>query len=570
MPGEGRGPDGGTFDYVIVGAGPAGCVLANRLTEDGNSTVCLLEAGPPDIHPYMKVPSGFIKIIFNPKYTWQFKTEPTELTNGRAISVLQGRTLGGSSSINGLVYNRGQKEDYDDWEAQGNKGWNYESILPYFKRSERWLGKGDDDYHGRDGTGSVTNLEWIHPVCEAFIGGAGELGIPRNRDYNGANQEGVGYFQRIIEGRWRVSAATAFLKPARSRSNLEVRTRARSERIVFEDNRAVAVRYVSDGDRSTRREVRARREIILCSGTVNTPRLLQLSGVGPAGLLKELGVPVVKDLAGVGENFRDHYSCRIVARARNVKTVNEIARWPRLGLQVARWAMGWPSVLTLSPSLVHIFCKSRDGVERPDLQGVFTPASYKAGFVSLLDDYPGMTCGFWPHRPKSAGFIRAQSTNVFEDPLIQPNYLSDPEDQRVLLDGVRLARKLVRTSKMAQYFESEQMPGPGVEKDDELLDYVKQYGTSSWHLVGTARMGPETDPTAVVDDQLRVYGVEGLRIADASVMPMSPSGNTYAPTVMVAEKAADMIRGRPPLEPIAIGGDQRQGDHRSSRTSTPV
>jgi len=540
-----------TYDYVIVGAGAAGCVLANRLTEDGRTTACVLEAGPPDRNFYIHIPVGFIKMIFNPAYTWQFKSEPTENTGNRAIATLQGRTIGGSSSINGLVYNRGQRADYDNWAQRGNRGWSYAQVLPYFKRSEHRIG-GDNRFRGHDGPLPITDIDWIHPVCEAFIAGAVGLGIPRNPDYNGAFQAGVGYFQRFIDRGWRVSAARAFLNPARARRTLEVRTLARVVDIVLDGKRARGVRFVYDSDRQRRREVHARREVILCSGTVNTARLLQVSGIGPARVLADIGVPMVHELAGVGENFRDHYSVRIVARARNIKTINEFARGIDFAGQVARWMLGRPSMLALSPSLVHIFWRSRNTLEDPDLQGVFTPASYKAGFVSQLDDYPGMTCGFWQHRPESVGYVHARSIDPYVDPVIQPNYLADPNDWQVLLGGMRLARRLLQTPELAPYFEAEHLPGPGVSTEDEFFDYARRYGTSSWHLVGTARMGPASDPTAVVDDQLRVHGLDGLRVVDASVMPMSPSANTYAATLMIAEKASDMIRGRTPLPPADI------------------
>lgn len=538
------------FDYIIVGAGPAGCVLADRLTEDGRTTVCVLEAGPSDRNLMIHIPAGFIKMVFNPAYTFEFQTEATEQTAGRRIPTMQGRVVGGSSSINGLIYNRGQAADFNSWAQRGNRGWGYADVLPYFMRSERRIGPGDARYRGRNGAMPITDLDWIHPICEAFIAGAVGLGIPRTADYNGAEQAGVGYFQRIIHRGWRMSAARCFLDPARKRHTLDVRTHARVTAILFEDRRAVAVRYLHGDSTKRQREVRARREVILSAGTVNTPRLLQISGVGGPSLLRQLGVPIVHALNGVGENFRDHYSVRIVARAKNAKTINELARGANLIWQIARWSLGKPSILALSPSLVHIFWKSRKGLDGPDLQGVFTPASYKAGFVSLLDDYPGMTCGFWPHRPESVGHVRARSTDPFVDPVLQPNYLSAENDQRVLLGGIRLARQLFQTPQLAPFFEKEQLPGRQIDTDDELLDYARHYGTSSWHLIGTARMGPADDSTAVVDDQLRVHGLQGLRVVDASVMPTSPSANTMAATLMIAEKAADMIRGRTPPSPV--------------------
>jgi choline dehydrogenase-like flavoprotein len=544
-------PDGDFFDYVIVGSGAAGSVLAHRLTETPGATVCVLEAGPPDRHPYIHVPAGFIKMLFNPDFTWQFKTEPSEGSGGRAIPTTQGRTLGGSSSINGMIYNRGQRADLDSWAQRGNRGWGYVDMLPYYKRTERRIGVADDRIHGREGNLPVTDIDWFHPICEAFIAGAVGLGLPRCVDYNsGDRQEGVGYFQRAIYRGWRHSAARVFLHPAKATGRLEVRTDARAAAVLFDGKRAVGVRYVNDRDRNGYQVVRARREVILSCGTANTAKLLQISGVGPAPLLQSIGVPVVHELAGVGENFRDHYAVRLVARVKNSVTINELSRGLGLAKQIARWAMGKPSILALSPSLVHWFWKSNQALEQPDLQGVFSPASYKEGFVGMLDDYPGMTCGVWQHRPESTGYVRARSADPFADPLLQPNYLADPIDRQVLLSGMRLAQTLLHTPQLVRYFAGDQLPGPGVRSDNELMDYARRYGSTAYHLIGTARMGPATDPTAVVDDQLRVHGMEGLRVADASIMPSMPSANTYATTMMIAEKAADMIRGRPPLAPV--------------------
>jgi choline dehydrogenase len=541
---------GDAFDYVIVGSGAAGSVLANRLTEEPGATVCVLEAGPPDRHPYIHVPAGFIKMLFNPDFTWQFKTEPSEGSGGRPIPTTQGRTLGGSSSINGMIYNRGQRADLDSWAQRGNRGWGYVDMLPYYKRTERRIGLADDRIHGREGSLPVTDIDWSHPICEAFIAGAIGAGIPRCADYNsGDHQAGVGYFQRAIHRGWRHSAARVFLHPAKATGRLDVRTDARAAAVLFEGRRAVGVRYVHERDRSEH-VVQARREVILCCGTANTAKLLQISGVGRAELLGSIGVQVVHELPGVGENFRDHYSARLVARVKNSATINELARGMGLAGQIIRWAMGRPSILALSPSLVHWFWKSNDSMDQPDLQGVFSPASYKQGFVGLLDDYPGMTCGVWQHRPESIGHVRARSADPFEDPIIQPNYLADPIDRRVLIAGMKLARQLLHTPELVHYFDGDALPGPDVQGDDEWLDYARQYGSTAYHLIGTARMGPATEPTAVVDDQLRVHGLQGLRVADASIMPSMPSANTYATTMMIAEKASDMIRGRPPLAPV--------------------
>ncbi|MFC7474275.1 GMC family oxidoreductase [Dankookia sp. GCM10030260] len=543
--------DADTFDYVIVGSGAAGSVLANRLSADPNLTVCVLEAGPPDRNPFIHIPAGFIKTLADPGVTWQFKTEPLEMTGGRRISTVQGRTLGGSSSVNGMIYNRGQPADLDNWAQRGNRGWGYADCLPYYRRSENRIGVSDDS-RGRNEDGiPITDMDWIHPLSEAFIKGCEGIGIPRCVDYNSGNQAGVGYFQRAIRKGRRVSAAVAFLKPALARPNLEVRTNARASHILFEGKRAVGVRYVA-APSAPAQEVRARREVILSSGTVNTARLLQVSGVGPADLLGRLGVPVVHALRGVGSNFRDHYASRFVMRARpGVETLNELARGLKLGGQIARWAMGKPSILATAPSHVHVFWKSFEGLDEPDLQCVFTPGSYAEGKVYVLDEVPGVTAGAWQHRPESTGWVRARSTNVFEDPEINPNYLSDPMDIRVHLGGMRLLRRMLGTPELGQYVDAETLPGPDVQTDDELLDFAKKNGSTTYHLIGTARMGPETDASAVVSDRLLVHGMQALRVVDASIMPGMPSANTYATTLMIAEKAADFIRGREALSEAA-------------------
>ena len=545
---------GDEFDYVIVGSGAAGSVLAARLVEDPGVTVCVLEAGPPDRHPYIHLPAGFIKIMFNPAYTWQFKTEPTELTGGRAVAVPLGRTLGGCSSINGMVINRGQADDFNTWAQRGNRGWGYADVLPYFKRFERRVGEGDDLYRGRDGELPVTDNDWRHPVTEAFLRGVEGLGIPRNPDYNGVSQPGAGYFQRAIEGGRRCSAARMFLRPAGATGRLDVRTNARATVVLLEGKRAVGVRYVHDADRTTAHEVRVRREVIVAAGTINTPRLLQISGIGPAELLRQIGAPVFHDLPGVGENYRDHYSVRVVARAKNTATMNEMARGLRLAGQALRWAAGKPSILAMSPSHAHVFWKSDPDISGADVQYVFTPASYKSGFVSLLDDYPGMSLGLWQHRPESTGYVRARSTDPYVDPVIQPNYLRHPTDRRAMIGGIRQARRMLQTPELAPFVDHESLPGANLQSDDELLDFAKRYGGTVWHLIGTARMGPVSDSDAVVDDRLCVHGFDGLRVVDASIMPSMPSANTYASTLMIAEKASDMIRGRPPLPSVEIPG----------------
>ena len=540
------------FDYVIVGAGSAGCVLANRLSADGRHSVCLLEAGPLDWNPFIHISTGFVKIWTNPNLNWLYENEPSYWTGGRVIATPRGKTLRGSSSINGNVYSRGQPLDFDGWSQRGNRGWGYADVLPYFRRSEQRIGAGDDTYRGRDGNVRITDLGWQHPLCEAFIEGATQLGMPRNTDYNGARQEGVSYAQRTIHNRRRVSTARAYLNPAKSRPNLNVRTNAHAPRILLDGKRTVGVAYAKGGRGGAVTEVRANREVILSGGTINSPQLLHLSGIGPQGLLQGLGIDVEHALAGVGENFRDHYGTRVIARAKNTDTINERSRGLKLALEVAKYVTGGDSILNLTPALVYCFWHSNEAVPNNDLQVVFTPGSWKQGVMWQADDEPGFTIGSWQQRPESKGWVRARSADPFDKPSIQPNYLAEEGDRQVMLAGMKLARRLMRTEPLSAYFHDERYPGEAVQTDDELLDAARQQGFTTFHVLGTCRMGPESDPTAVVDDQLRVHGMEGLRVIDASIMPTMLSGNINAGVMMIGEKGADLILGHPAPEPIIV------------------
>jgi choline dehydrogenase len=537
------------FDFVVVGAGAAGCVLANRLSADGCNTVCLLEAGPPDDNVYIHIPAGFIKLAYDPKYTWQFKTEPGEGTAGRRIPTTQGKTLGGSSSINGFNCTRGQSNDYDGWASSGNPGWSYAEVLPYFKRSERRIGNFDSRYRGSDGLLPIADCDWRHPLCDAFIDSAHEIGVPHNSDYNGASQEGAGYYQRWIYKGRRHSAASAFLKPAMKRSNLTVRTGAQATKVLLDGTRAVGVEYVVN-ERGLVRHVRARREVVLTAGAANTPKLLLLSGIGDATLLAEIGVPVRHHLPGVGENLQDHHMVRSVCRVKNATTLNQTARGVRLLGQIVLWCLGKPSILSISPSVAYAFWKSNPALERADLQFHFSPGSYKEGVAGLLDDFPGMTLGFYQLRPKSTGTLRLQSANPFDAPLIQPNYMTDEGDKLVVAAALRLTRRMLHSDALSPYHDGDEFPPASSVSDQDLIEFARQRGGTAWHLIGTCRMGPATNPSTVVDAELRVIGLQGLRIADASIMPSMPSGNTQIPTMMIAEKAADMLMGRaaPPAE----------------------
>lgn len=541
-----------TYDYVIIGAGSAGSVLANRLSEDPDTTICVLEAGPPDWNPFIHIPAGFLKTITDPNVNWLYETEPSEGTAGRAIHQPRGKTLGGSSSINGHIYTRGNRMDYDGWAQRGNLGWGYADILPYFRRTETREGDADPTFRGGDGPLKVTDIDWSHPLTEAFIEGAVSIGIPRAKDYNGAKQEGVSYSQRTIANGRRMSAARAFLRPAMKRPNVHVITHAHATKIIIENKRAVGVAYNKGGARGTPKKIMAAREVILSGGTINSPQLLQISGIGDPEYLRSIGVEVVHALPGVGENLRDHYAPRFTARVKNTDSINERASGLRLLGEIAKWGLTRKGILSLSPTLVYCFWKSNPDLDSNDVQFTFTPASYKEGVQSELDDFPGMTIAAWQQRPESSGYVRARSADPFEKPIIQPRYLEHETDQRVLLSAMKIARRLLRTKPLAPYFDHEIYPGEDIQSDDELMQIARERGTTTFHPMGTCRMAPQNDPTAVVDDKLRVYGIEGLRVVDASIMPMMPSANLNAPTMMVAEKASDIIRGKEPLEPVII------------------
>ena len=543
-----------TFDYVIVGAGSAGCVLANRLSADGRHRVCVLEAGPPDSLPWIHVPAGFIKTFYHPQVNWLYSMEPSEWTGGRSIFAPRGKTLGGSSSINGNIYNRGQPRDFDTWSQMGNRGWGYADVLPYFKRLETREGPGDDTYRGRDGSLTVSDIDWIHPLCEAFIEGAVQAGIPRNPDYNGAMQEGVAYAQRTIRNGRRASAAAAFLHPVRKRQNLKVLTDAHATGLIVDGKRVQGVAYAKGGRGGPTLEVRATREVILSGGTYNSPQLLQLSGIGAPELLAERGIEVRQALPGVGEHLKDHYAPRFVARVKNMETINERVRGLKLASEVVKWIFTRKGILALSPTLVYAFWRSNPDIANSDIQLTFTPASYLEGVQGELEREPGMTVASWQQRPDSKGFVRIKSADPFEAPLIQPNYLAEESDRRVLLAAMRLARRLLEAKPLEAYYAYEDFPGKGVQSDDELLGAAKERGTTTFHPNGTCRMGPATDRMAVVDDQLRVHGLDGLRVVDASVMPTMLSANLNAATMMIADKASDLILGKAAPEPILVQG----------------
>lgn len=530
------------FDFIVVGAGSCGSTLAGRLSEDPGTSVLLLEAGPPDRSVWIHLPIGYGKTMWSPVYNWRFETAPDPGMNNRRLYWPRGKTLGGSSSINGLIYIRGQREDYDHWAALGNEGWAYEDVLPYFIRSEG-NARGGSAFHGGDGPLKVSDVGANHELIDAFIAGAQQVGVPRNDDFNGATQEGAGYYQLTTHKGWRCSAAQAYLKPARQRANLRIATGAHVTGLVFEGRRVVGVRYLQDG---AERVARCRAEVLLAAGAIQTPQLLQLSGIGPADLLARHGIPVVHALPGVGENLQDHLQVRLSYECAKPITTNDqlnsLFGQARIGLQWLLFRSGPLAVgINQGGCFMHALkdAQGRPVAPTPDIQ--FHVATLSADMAGgKVHPFSGFTLSICQLRPESRGYVRIQSRDPLQPPEMQPYYLSTELDRQTTVAGVRAARAIAASAAMRPYVKREIKPGPQHETEEELLEFCRTSGQTIFHPSGTARMGK--DAMAVVDASLRVHGIGGLRVVDCSAMPTLVSGNTNAPAIMMAEKAVDMIR----------------------------
>jgi len=525
-----------TYDYIVVGAGSAGAAVTYRLSESGKHKVLLLEAGPAK-HFWSPIPAGYIKLLRKQAVNWCYSAEPEENTNGRRIYVPRGKMLGGSSSINGLVFVRGQSHDYNTWAQMGNKGWSYDEVLPFFKRLENY-GGGEDEYRGRSGPLKITDPDGSDPLFQSLIKAAGEAGIAHNPDYNGAEQEGISMSQSTIDGGKRMSTAACYLEPIRNRSNLNIVTGAMTDRLLFERKHCVGVRYQVGG---TTREARADGEVIVSCGSVNSPQLLEVSGIGQPERLRELGIRVQHDLPGVGENLRDHYAPRTrwAINAPGV-TYNHRARGFGLFKEITRYLLSGTGMIGMAAAPIRAFVRTREGLQAPDALLGWVPLLYEAR--NVVSKQSGVTCYAHPMRPESTGHIHITSPDPRQQPAIHFNFLSSSLDQEVTVAAIRIVRAIMNAPAMATLKTVEIGPGPQRQTDEEILDWVRAVGETTYHPVGTCKMGQ--DPMAVVDEKLRVRGIEGLRVADASIMPTLISGNTNAPSIMIGEKAADMVLQR--------------------------
>jgi choline dehydrogenase len=526
-----------TYDYIVVGAGSAGAVVANRLSANPRNTVLLLEAGPAS-HPWTHVPIGFAKLINNPAANWLYSSEPEANTNGRKLPVPRGKILGGSSAINGQAFVRGQRQDFDTWAQMGNHGWSYDDVLPFFKRMERYEAEGDDSFRGREGPLRVTNPEPREPIFAALIKAAAEVGIVHAADYNGASQDGIAMSQATIASGRRMSTAQCYLSPIRKRRNLQIETDALTEAVILQGTRCIGVRYSVHG---AIRQAHAAREVIISAGSINSPQLLELSGIGQPERLQQLGIEVRHPLPGVGENLRDHYAPRTRwAVGTKGITYNDTGRGLGLVGQALRYATSGKGMLGMVAAPMRAFVRSREGLEAPDLLLGWVPMLTEPGPKGpKISRQPGVTCYAHPMRPESKGHIHITSADPRRPPAINFNFLSSPVDADLTVRAVRIARAIMTARALASMQVTEVAPGTSQTTDAEILDWIKRAAETTYHPVGTCKMG--SDPMAVVDAQLRVHGIDGLRVADASIMPTLTSGNTNAPSIMIGEKAADMV-----------------------------
>ena len=525
-----------TFDYVIVGGGSAGCVLANRLSADGRTRVCLLEAGGDASGFWIDLPAGYVKTMVDPALNWLFETEPEAGAGHRRIPVPRGKGLGGSSLINAMLYVRGQARDYDNWAQMGSRGWSYDDVLPYFKKAENFE-PGPDAYHDQGGPLNVTFTRERYAILDRLMAGGGELGYATEHDFNGATQAGFGYNQVTQRRGQRFSVRNAYIDPIRtSRKNLEIHCNAFVKKVLIRDGRAQGVALERDGQKG---EIGARRAVILSAGAVQSPQLLELSGIGAGERLRALGLPVLLDRPAVGENLQDHYTSRLTWRLRNAESLNTMVRGLPLVREALRYLFQRRGALTLPASLIGAFVKSQPDLEEADIQFHIAHATFKDPKKRIFDPFPGLTLAPCQLRPESRGSIHAISPDPRAAPEIRANFLSTETDCRIHVAGMRFARALMATRAMTPYVEKELTPGPTAENETALLDHARQTGATLYHPSGTCRMGG--DDEAVVDPALRVKGVDGLRVVDASIMPRLISGNTNAPVIMIAEKAADMI-----------------------------
>ncbi|MGY2343309.1 choline dehydrogenase [Pseudomonas sp. SDO5532_S415] len=532
------------FDYLIVGAGSAGCVLANRLGEDPAVRILLLEAGPADKSWTIDMPSAVGMVVGGTRYNWSYSSEPEPYLDGRRIGTPRGRTLGGSSSINGMVYIRGHARDYDAWAEQGCEGWRYQEVLPYFKRAQNHA-DGADDYRGATGHLHVTPGDTQTPLCAAFLAAGVEAGYGLSSDLNGYRQEAFGPVDRTTRNGRRWSTSRGYLREALGRGNVQVHTDALALRILFDDRRAIGIEYEQNGEIHT---AQARREVLLTAGAINSPQLLLLSGVGPAAELRDLGITVKHDLPGVGRRLNDHPDTVVQYLCKKPVSLYPWTTAPGKWWIGARWFVTHDGLAASNHFEAGAFIRSRAGVEHPDLQLTFMPLAVKPGSVDLVPDH-----AFQIHidlmRPTSLGSVTLNSADPRQPPRILFNYLKTEQDRADMRAGARLVREIIAQPAMAAFRGEELVPGPHAQSDEALDAWARQVTETGYHASGTCKMGPSSDAEAVVDPQLRVHGLDGLRVVDASIMPVIVSGNTNAPTVMIAEKASDMIRGRQPLPP---------------------